>query len=107
VKFGPDVGQLQKGGSDPVQVVKDFQSIVHHVHLKDYDGGPDFLGYCPLGRGRVNVPVVVDLLEKSGNDIMIMVELDPSEGRPMVMPPLETARISKAYLQTLGYTFRT
>jgi inosose dehydratase len=107
VKFGPDVGQLQKGGSDPVQVVKDFQSIVHHVHLKDYDGGPDFLGYCPLGRGRVNVPAVVDLLEKSGNDIMIMVELDPSEGRPMIMPPVETARISKAYLETLGYTFRT
>ena len=24
VKFGPDIGQLQKGGSDPVQVVKDF-----------------------------------------------------------------------------------
>ena len=24
VKFGPDVGQLQKGGSDPVKVVKDF-----------------------------------------------------------------------------------
>lgn len=106
VKFGPDVGQLQKGGSDPVQVVKDFQSIIRHVHLKDYDGGPDFLGYCPLGRGRVNVPAVVDLLEQSGNDIMIMVELDPSEGRPMAMTPLETARISKAYLETLGYTFR-
>jgi len=106
VKFGPDVGQLQKGGSDPVKVVKDFQSIVHHVHLKDFDGGPDFLGYCPLGRGKVNVPAIVDLLEKSGNDIMIMVELDPSEGRPMAMAPLDTARVSKQYLQTLGYTFR-
>lgn len=106
VKFGPDVGQLQKGGSDPVKVVKDFQSIVHHVHLKDFDGGPDFLGYCPLGRGKVNVPAVLDLLEASGNDIMIMVELDPSEGRPMAIAPLDTARISKQYLQTLGYTFR-
>jgi inosose dehydratase len=106
VKFGPDVGQLQKGGSDPVQVVKDFQSIIRHVHLKDYNGGPDFLGYCPLGQGKVNVPAVVDLLERSGNDIMIMVELDPSEGKPMVVPPLETARVSKAYLQTLGYRFR-
>ena len=108
VKFGPDVGQLQKGGSDPVQVVKDFQSIIRHVHLKDYNGGPDFLGYCPLGQGQVNVPAVLDLLEGSGNDIMIMVELDPSEaGRPMIMPPLETARISRQYLQTLGYTFRS
>ena len=24
VKFGPDIGQLQKGGSDPVKIVKDF-----------------------------------------------------------------------------------
>jgi inosose dehydratase len=28
VKFGPDVGQLQKGGSDPVKVVKDFLPAV-------------------------------------------------------------------------------
>jgi hypothetical protein len=36
---------------------------------------------------------------------MIMVELDPSDGMPLA--PLETARISKAYLQKLGYTFRS
>jgi inosose dehydratase len=108
MKFGPDVGQLQKGGSDPVQVVKDFQSVMHHVHMKDFNGGPDFLGYCPLGQGKVNVPALVDLMEKSGNDIMIMVELDPNEGgRPMPMEPLETARISKAYMQKMGYTFRS
>ncbi|MGH9309240.1 MAG: sugar phosphate isomerase/epimerase family protein, partial [Vicinamibacterales bacterium] len=27
VKFGPDIGQLQKGGSDPVKVVKDFLPV--------------------------------------------------------------------------------
>lgn len=108
VKFGPDVGQLQKGGADPVQVVRDFQSIIHHVHMKDFDGGPDFLGYCPLGRGQVNIPAIVDILEASGNDLMIMVELDPNEGgRPMPMTPLETARISRDYMASLGYTFRT
>jgi inosose dehydratase len=106
MKFGPDVGQLQKGGVDPVKVMADFIKVVHHVHLKDFDGGPDFLGYCPLGRGKVNLPGLLDLMEKSGNDIMIMVELDPSEGRPMAMAPIETARIAKAYLQKQGYTFR-
>lgn len=107
VKFGPDVGQLQKGGVDPVQVVKDFQSVIRHVHMKDFNGGPDFLGYCPLGQGRVNVTAIADLLEKAGQDAMIMVELDPNEGgRPMPMTPLETARVSKTYLQKLGYTFR-
>jgi inosose dehydratase len=108
VKFGPDVGQLQKGGSDPVQVVRDFQSITHHVHMKDFNGGPDWLGYCPLGQGKVNVEAIAGLLEASGNDIMIMVELDPNEGdRPMPITPLETARISKAYMHKIGYSFRT
>ena len=105
VKFGPDVGQLAKGGSDPVAVVKDFREIIRHVHLKDFNGGNAYLGYCPLGQGKVDVPAIVDLLEKSGNDLMIMVELDPSSGMPM--PPLETARVSKAYLQKLGYVFRS
>ena len=105
VKFGPDIGQLQKGGSDPVKVVKDFQSLIRHVHLKDYDGGEHYLGYCPLGQGKVDIPGVLDLLEKSGADLMVMVELDPSPKMPLA--PLETARISKAYLQKQGYTFRS
>jgi inosose dehydratase len=104
VKFGPDIGQLQKGGSDPVKVVKDFQSVIRHVHLKDYSGGEQNEGYCPLGQGKVDVAGVLDLLEKSGNDLMIMVELDPSPKMPV--PAGETARIAKAFLQKQGYTFR-
>jgi len=39
---------------------------------------------------------------------MIMVELDPNNGnRPLPITPLETARISKAYLQGLRYVFRS
>jgi inosose dehydratase len=107
VKFGPDVGQLQKGGADPVQVVKDFLPVVYHVHMKDFDGGPHYLGYAPLGRGKVNVEAIAGLLEQSGNPMMIMVELDPSEGAPMPVTPLENARISKQYMQKIGYSFRT
>ena len=105
VKFGPDVGQLQKGGSDAAKVVKDFLSVIRHVHLKDWDGGPHWLGYCPLGQGKVDVKGIVDMLDKSGNDMMIMVELDPTPNTPLV--PLETAKVSKAYLEKLGYKFRS
>src|SRR5438270_4113155 len=38
LKFGPDVGQLTKGGQDAVKVVKDFLPIVQHMHLKDFSG---------------------------------------------------------------------
>ena len=105
VKFGPDVGQLQKGGADPLKVVKDFLPAVRHVHLKDFDGGPDYLGYCPLGKGKVDVAGIASLLESSGNDLMIMCELDPSPNQPLA--PLEAARINKAAMAALGYSFRT
>jgi inosose dehydratase len=105
VKFGPDVGQLAKGGSDPVKIVKDFLSLIRHVHLKDWNGGPHWAEYCPLGQGKVNVPAVMDLLEQAPDMKIVMVELDPSANAPM--PPVETARTSKEYLKSLGYTFRT
>lgn len=105
VKFGPDAGQLQKGGSDPVKVVKDFLPIIRHVHLKDWIGGPHYEGYCPLGQGKVDLAAVCDLLDKSGNDLMIMAELDPSKDMPLA--PLEAARINKETLVKLGYAFRT
>jgi inosose dehydratase len=105
VKFGPDVGQLQKGGSDPLKVVKDFLPVVRHVHLKDWNGGPHYEGYCPLGQGKVDLAGVSDLLDKSGNDLMIMAELDPSKDMPLA--PLEAARIDKETLVKLGFVFRT
>lgn len=105
VKFGPDVGQLQKGGVDPVKVVKDFLPTVRHVHMKDFDGGPHYLGYCPLGKGKVDVAGLAALLESSGNDLMIMCELDPSPNQPLA--PLEAARINKAAMAALGYQFRS
>jgi len=105
VKFGPDVGQLQKGGVDPVKVVKDFLPAVRHVHMKDFNGGPHYLGYCPLGQGKVDVAGLASLLESSGNGLMIMCELDPSPDPPDT--PLAAARINKAAMAALGYTFRT
>jgi inosose dehydratase len=106
VKFGPDVGQIQKGGGDPVEIVKHFLELVEHVHFKDYDGGPDWAAYCPLGKGKVDLPAILDLLEKSNIKEMIMVELDWG-GKNAPMAPLETARIAKMYLEKQGYTFRS
>jgi inosose dehydratase len=105
VKFGPDVGQLAKGGSDPVKVVKDFLPLIRHVHLKDWNGGPHWAEYCPLGQGKVDLPAVLDLLEQSQDMKIVMVELDPSAKAPLT--PIETARVSKEYLQKQGYTFRS
>ena len=108
LKFGPDVGQLTKGGSDAVEVVKHFLPIVEHMHLKDYNGKDDHLsGYCPLGQGQVNVPAILDLMEKKGKiSGMVMVELDNDGRSPSGLSPLTLVTQSHDYLVTLGVQFR-
>jgi len=107
MKFAPDVGQLQKGGADAAQVVRDFLPITTHMHLKDYSGWPHYRGYCPLGMGDVDVKGILDMLESGGQNPNVLVELDPSiEDEDDPMSPLETVKTTKAYLENLGYTFR-
>jgi inosose dehydratase len=105
LKFAPDVGQLQKGGANAAQVVKDFLPITVHMHLKDFSGGEHFAGYCPLGQGKVDLEAILDMIEGANPKANIMVELDGSASMPYTA--LQTAHISKAYLEKLGYTFRT
>jgi len=105
MKFGPDIGQLQKGGSDPVKVVKDFLPLVQHMHLKDYVGGPEYLGYCPLGQGKVDIPAILSMMNGRQTAGMVMVELDSPPPQPV--PAIETAKIAKAYLQKQGVAFRS
>jgi len=105
MKFGPDIGQLQKGGSDPVKVVKDFLPIVHHMHLKDYVGGEKYLGYCPLGEGKVDIPAILTMMNGRKTDGLVMVELDSPPPQPV--PAVETAKIAKAYLLKQGVSFRS
>ena len=104
MKFGPDIGQLQKGGSDPVKVVKDFLPLVQHMHLKDYVGGPEYLGYCPLGKGRVDISAILAMMDGRATAGLVMVELDSPPPQPA--PAIENARIAKAYLEKAGVTFR-
>ena len=105
LKFAPDVGQLQKGGADAAQVVKDFLPITVHMHLKDFSGGEHFAGYCPLGQGKVDLKAILDMVEGVNPRANVMVELDGSPNMPYT--PLETGQISRKYLEKLGYTFRT
>jgi inosose dehydratase len=107
VKFGPDIGQLTKGGSDAVQVVKDYLPLIQHMHLKDYNGAdPHLLGYCPLGQGKVNIPPILDLMERQNIHGMVMGELDNDPKNQSAAAPVALVKISKVYLETLGIAFR-
>lgn len=109
MKFGPDVGQLQKGGADPVKIIKDFMPLIEHVHLKDYEGGENgYLGYAPLGVGKVKLKKIMKLLE-NGRDQMaggIMFELDYDSKIKPRFTNYEAAKISRDFLKNLGYSFK-
>jgi inosose dehydratase len=102
--FAPDVGQLQKAGSDAAQVVKDFAKITNHMHLKDYSNGKYMGGYCPLGMGVVDIESILNTLEQAGLSPDVMHELDRGNAP---MSARDTATFSKAYLTRLGYKFRS
>ena len=105
MKFAPDVGQLQKGGADAAKVVKDFSSIIVHMHFKDYKGWKYMAGYCPLGQGIVDLKGILETMEKANPSANIMHELDGSADMPFTQ--CQTDEIGKKYLQGLGYMFRT
>ena len=118
VSFAPDVAQIQKGGADPVAIVRDYIGLVKHIHLKDYNGIPirydesgreinlnGFAGYTPLGQGVVDLPAILEIIE--GSEVfnnMIMVELDGGSKTPV--PQEEAVRRNREYLERLGYCFR-
>jgi inosose dehydratase len=73
--------------------------------VKVWNGGRHWVEYCPLGQGKVHLPAVLELLERSQDMKVIIVELDPSARARLT--PIETARVSKEYLQKQGNTFRS
>ena len=103
--FAPDIGQAQKGGTDAAQLVKDFAKIIDHMHLKDFKGWEHMGGYSPLGEGKVELQSVLETMEKANPNANIMHELDGSAGMPY--SARQTAEISRKYVQSLGYSFRT
>src|SRR4029450_3321523 len=100
VKFGPDIGQLQKGGVDPVAVVKQFLPVGQHMHCKDWVGGRPMAGYCALGLGKGNLVGIFDLMGGGKLDGMMMVELD--SGGQMPYTPREAAKIAHDWLVKNG-----
>ncbi|CAN5481897.1 hypothetical protein BH23BAC1_BH23BAC1_37820 [soil metagenome] len=108
MKFGPDVGQLEKGGADPIKICKDFMPLIEHVHLKDYEGGNNgYHGYAPLGEGKVKLKKIMKMLESRTNMAgMVMFELDSDNKIQTPISEYEAAKISRDYLKKLGYNFK-
>jgi inosose dehydratase len=47
----PDVGHIINGGMDPLDLMKQYQPLINHVHFKDWDGNPEF---ALMGDGTID-----------------------------------------------------
>ena len=47
----PDVGHIINAGMDPLEKMKEYSSMINHVHYKDWNGEPEF---ALMGEGKVD-----------------------------------------------------
>jgi inosose dehydratase len=112
VGFAPDTGQIAKGGSDIVEVMRTYQDRIVHVHLKDWNGkyerdaqgkeidASGYVNYEPVGNGVLPIPAILEILATGGAFTgWVNVELDGTARAPR--PPREAAAMSRRYLDDL------
>lgn len=103
-KLELDVAHYLQGGGDPVKAIDKYHDRVLFLHLKDVrDADPNTEGvkgpyqWVELGRGKADLPAVVQALEKYHFKGWAVVELDrvPDKGRS----PKESAEINRKYVE--------
>ena len=112
IGFAPDTGQIAKGGSDILEVMRRYRNRIVHVHLKDWNGAYErdadgkeidrsgYVNYEPIGNGILSMPEIFAILSADGGfDGWINVELDGTPRAPR--PPRAAAAMSRRYLGEL------
>ncbi len=113
VFMGPDTGHLEWAGESALQFCRDYADVIHTIHIKDIDGAVLAEGvakqwdygtftqkgiWTELGQGKIDFPAIFAVLDQAGFDGWIIVETDDTQ----LATPLESAMVSRAYLQGLG-----
>lgn len=113
VFLGPDTGHLAWAGADVVSFCRDYADRIRTLHLKDVHedvvrrGRAEGWGYGTftahrlfgeLGEGCVDFPAVFEILRGAGFAGWVITETDVTR-KPSA---LESARISREYLRSIG-----
>ena len=77
----PDVGHIVNGGMDPLQKMKEYASLINHVHYKDWDGQPEF---ALMGNGKVDFTGITQWLKDINYNGWIICE---DEGKEALEDP--------------------
>ncbi|MFO7343265.1 MAG: sugar phosphate isomerase/epimerase family protein [Bacillaceae bacterium] len=92
-----------------VDVLEDMKACVDkigHIHLKDKAGAHNEWNFPAIGKGTVNFSAIIDLLEKSGNDCPLSIEIEfTTDGAKDLAEVDQAVRDSYRYLKKLGLEF--
>ena len=116
--FELDVHWIQRGGADPVEVIKKYAGRVALLHLKDYRIGDvdltdidfkdmakfmqrftDVVEFAEVGEGNLDMKTIIDAGLGSGSKYFL-IEQDNQYGRD----PFDCLKISADNLRKLGYS---
>ncbi|MBI2441622.1 MAG: TIM barrel protein [Lentisphaerae bacterium] len=109
--FGPDTAHLTVGRCNAVEIFDRYVKRIRFVHLKDVkknkaaagDGGQKqgfevYSNFLELGEGEVDLPGVLKVLERSGYDGYLTLELDSSR-----FGNKESAVMNMQFMQAHGF----
>ena len=77
----PDVGHIINGGMDPLAKMKEYASLINHMHYKDWDGNPEF---ALMGNGKVDLLSITQWLKDINYNGWIVCE---DEGKEALQDP--------------------
>lgn len=93
--FEIDIYWAKAAGFDPVALLGEFAGRVQLVHLKDMTAG-DQPTFAEVGHGTLDIPAVIAAAEAAGAQ-QLVVEQDACQ-----RPPIESVRMSREYLHSIG-----
>ena len=71
VGYAPDAGHIAKGGMEPVEIFKEYASVIGHVHFKDMEENGT---WAEMGQGCIDFAAIVSGLKAHDYQGWIMVE---------------------------------
>lgn len=99
--LAPDTAQIWMGGGDPVRIIEKYRNRLVYLHYKDLRAyHRNLKGYLDnvveLGRGVIDFPAIHRILKGVRYRGWITIDLDNAR-----VSPLESAKINRAYIDTV------
>lgn len=93
------------GGVKDIDDLRSCARDVKYLHIKDKAGKSDEWDFPALGNGYVPFPTIFSLLDETGNDAPLSLEIEFTKDGAGSLEKVDRAvRESAIYLQKLGYT---